>query len=106
MHKKTEIKYLIPTIIFTVGLVVSTIAGIRYFLTPEKTTYEYIESEAISTAVKENTIGTKYVLDESGDEVTAEEESENLGTGSNAGELEELVDEIDKRASEEQIINP
>ena len=95
--------YIAPLLIIIASLICIGVCIIMHESNKDQIIYEYRQSEAVDDAA--NTT-TKFVLEQNSPLLEEETENEGHGTGSQTSELEDIVDDLNKTAAKEPILDP
>ena len=111
MKRKSIIPVLVPIIMMIVSIAVIGAVLIRYLTTPDEVVYTYVNpaqsvTEESSNESSEPSSGIKYVLEESSPLEVQEDIEKTTGESSDTGELEKLVEDINRQTSKQDVGDP
>ena len=109
MNKKILI---VPWVVIAISIIIIGYSVVRFAFEEPQVEVRYTygsSSEASDEKTSADTKETKYVLEDKkpiGDESTEADSSGIVSEAQDAGELEELIESINKQTSKEEIIDP
>ena len=112
MKKGNPIAFIIPIIVIALSLGTIGYFVFRYVTTPEEVVYSYINTEETEVATEEvssdaTTLssGTRYIL-ETSSPLEQEDIKKTAGESSETGDLEKLVEDINRQTEEQDVGEP